>query len=104
MSSRTGEPERALADKQRVETGPEALRVGITPYVAEHMRDRHGPNRRYAHHACVPSSAVDGAGVVGSREIPFETAENPRSWTLDPVPRPPRAGNYRTHRVDRRDA
>ena len=40
------------AAKQRVEDGLEALRVGLGPYLAKHMRDRHGPNwRHYASRA-----------------------------------------------------
>lgn len=104
MSTKTGEPERALAAEQRVEAGLEALRAGITSSVARHMRDRHGPDRRDAHHACASSSLVDGTVVVRSLEIPFETAEDPRSLTLDPVPKPPIAENYRTHCVNRQDA
>ena len=104
MRTKTGEPERALAARQRTKADLEALRIGITSCVARHMRNRHGPNRRDAHHACAPSSAVDGVVVVGSLEIPFGTAGDPRSWTLDPIPRPPIAENYRTRRVDRRDA
>lgn len=99
MSTRTGESERALAAKQRVEAGSEALRVGLTSRVGRRMRDRYDPNRRDVHHACASLSAVDGAVAVGSFEIHFETAENPRSWTLAPVPRSPIAENYRTRRV-----
>ena len=52
MSTNTGESERARAAKQRVEEGLEALRVGLAPYVAKHMGDRHGPNwRHYASQA-----------------------------------------------------
>ena len=52
MSTNTGESERARAARQRVEEGLEALRVGLAPYVAKHMRDRHGPNwRHYASRA-----------------------------------------------------
>ena len=52
MSTNTGESERARAAKQCVEEGLEALRVGLAPYVAKHMRDRHGPNwRHYASRA-----------------------------------------------------
>ena len=36
----------SLASKQRVEEGLEALRVGLRPYVAKHMQDRHGPHWR----------------------------------------------------------
>ena len=104
MSTKTGEPERALAAEQRVEAGLEALRAGITSCVARHMRNRHGPDLHDAHHACTPLSLVDCTVVVGSLEIPFETADDPYSNTLDPVPRPPIAENCRTHRVDRRDA
>ena len=50
--SRTDRSAQALAAKQRVEEGLEALRVGLVPYVARHMRDRHGPNwRHYASRA-----------------------------------------------------
>ena len=37
--SRTVRPAQALEAKQRVEEGLEALRVGLVPYVARHMRD-----------------------------------------------------------------
>ena len=47
MSTKTGEPERAVAAKQRIEADLEALHVGCAPYIAGDMRDRHGPNRRY---------------------------------------------------------
>ncbi len=36
-----------LASKQRVERGLEALRVGLGPYVARHMRARHGDDWRH---------------------------------------------------------
>ncbi|MDE0459206.1 MAG: DUF499 domain-containing protein [Chromatiales bacterium] len=50
--SRADGPAPALAAKQRVEAGLEALRVGLAPYVARHMRDRHGPDwRHYASRA-----------------------------------------------------
>ena len=53
MSAQTNEAS-ALAAKQRVEAGLEALRVGLAPYVARHMRDRHGPDwRHYASRARV---------------------------------------------------
>ena len=52
MSTKTDEPERVHAAKQRVEEGLEALRVGLNPYVAKHMRDRHGADwRHYASRA-----------------------------------------------------
>ncbi len=35
-------PDAALAAKQRVEGGLEALRTGLTPYVTKHMTDRYG--------------------------------------------------------------
>ena len=42
----------ALAAKQRVEKGLEALRQGLGPYVAKHMLDRHGNHwRHYASRA-----------------------------------------------------
>ena len=60
MSTNTGESERARAAKQRVEEGLEALRVGLAPYVAKHMRDRHGPNwRHYASRAHRDESGGD---------------------------------------------
>ena len=37
-------PNSALEAKQRVEKGLEALRQGLAPYVAKHMKDRHGSN------------------------------------------------------------
>ena len=38
--------------KQRVDHGLEALRVGLSPYVAEKMKQRHGNNwRQYASRA-----------------------------------------------------
>jgi len=50
--SRTDRSARALEAKQRVEAGLEALRIGLAPYVAKHMRDRHGSNwRHYASRA-----------------------------------------------------
>jgi len=52
VSTNTGESEQARAAKQRVEGGLDALRVGLAPYVAKHLRDRHGPNwRHYASRA-----------------------------------------------------
>ena len=52
MNTKPGESERALAAKQRVEAGLEALRVELAPYVAKHMRDRHGAHwRHYASRA-----------------------------------------------------
>ena len=52
--NRADGPAPALAAKQRVEAGLEALRVGLAPYVARHMRDRHGPDwRHYASRARV---------------------------------------------------
>ena len=52
MSTSSRETERALAAKQRIEAGLEALRVGLAPYVAKHMRDRHGAQwRHYASRA-----------------------------------------------------
>ncbi len=51
MSERNGAAE-ALAAKQRVDAGLEALRVALAPYVQKHMRDRHGVNwRHYASRA-----------------------------------------------------
>ena len=47
--SKADKPDRALAAKQRVEKGLEALRVGLGPYVGKHMQDRHGD--RWRHHA-----------------------------------------------------
>ena len=42
----------AHAAKQRIETGLDSLRVGLGPYVAKHMRDRHGDHwRQYASRA-----------------------------------------------------
>ena len=42
----------ALAAKQRVETGLDALRTGLVPYVARHMEQRYGPKwQRYASRA-----------------------------------------------------
>ena len=40
---------RAREAKQRIERGLDALRVGLGPYVAKHMRERHGNHWR--HHA-----------------------------------------------------
>ncbi len=52
MSTNTGESERARAAKLTSRGGLEALRVGLAPYVAKHMCDRHGPNwRHYASRA-----------------------------------------------------
>ena len=47
MNTKPGESERALAAKQRVEAGLEALPVELAPYVAKHMRDRHGAHWRH---------------------------------------------------------
>ena len=56
--SRKGAAGAARAAKQRVEEGLEALRLALTPYVARHMRDRHGADwRRYASRARVKDSA-----------------------------------------------
>ena len=50
--STTGTPNAAVEAKQRVEKGLEALRLGLGPYVAKHMRDRHGTHwRHYASRA-----------------------------------------------------
>ena len=44
--------DRAHAAKQRIEKGLDSLRVGLGPYVAKHMRDRHGNHwRHYASRA-----------------------------------------------------
>ena len=44
--------DKARAAKGRIDTGLDALRVGLGPYVAKHMRDRHGNHwRRYASRA-----------------------------------------------------
>ena len=104
MSGRTGEPERVLAATQRIEAGLRALYVGATSRVARHMCDRHGANKRDAILASVPSSAIDGAVVIGSLEFPSETADEPCSHALDLALRPPITGNYRAYRVDRRNA
>ena len=46
------EADRAHAAKQRIEKGLDSLRVGLGPYVAKHMRDRHGNHwRHYASRA-----------------------------------------------------
>ena len=47
--SEAGTPDTALAAKQRVENALEALREALGPYVAKHMRDRHG--KHWRHHA-----------------------------------------------------
>ena len=58
MTTGTGVSEGALASKQRVEEGLEVLRMGLGPYVAKHMRDRHGPHwRHYASRARRDESA-----------------------------------------------
>ena len=45
-------PDAALAAKQRVEAGLEALRTGLGPYVTKHMADRYGDDwRQYASRA-----------------------------------------------------
>ena len=50
--SKKAKVEAALAAKQRVEQGLEALRSGLGPYVAKHMQDRYGPSwRHYASRA-----------------------------------------------------
>ena len=46
------EADRAHAAKQRIEKGLDSLRVGLGPYVAKHMQDRHGNHwRQYASRA-----------------------------------------------------
>ena len=55
--------EAALAAKQRVENGLEALRAALGPYVARHMRDRHGDDWR--HHA----SRARGDSGAGDLDI-----------------------------------
>ena len=42
MSIKTGVPEGALAAKQRVSDGPEALRIGPSSHAAKHMCDHPG--------------------------------------------------------------
>ena len=50
--SQNEKTEAVLAAKRRVENGLEALRIGLSPYVAKHMQERHGPNwRHYASRA-----------------------------------------------------
>ena len=50
--STTKNPAAALAAKQRVEQGLEALRSGLSPYVAKHMQERYGQGwRHYASRA-----------------------------------------------------
>ena len=74
MSSQTNEAP-ALAAKQRVEAGLEALRVGLAPYVARHMRDRHGPNwRHYASRA--------HRDEPGWRAERLQTAGIRRMWSI----------------------
>ncbi|MDD9980085.1 MAG: hypothetical protein OXU81_01800 [Gammaproteobacteria bacterium] len=66
--SRTARPAQALEAKQRVEEGLEALRVGLIPYVARHMRDRHGPNwRHYARRRFAPGTWLRTASPLDAR-------------------------------------
>ena len=57
----------AQSAKRRVDQGLEALRLALAPYVAKHMRDRHGEDwRRYASRARTNDSAgeLDLYGVL----------------------------------------
>ena len=48
--------------KQKVDAALEALRIGLTPFVGEHMKRRHGSNwRQYASRA----AGGDAKGEVG---------------------------------------
>ena len=85
MSAQTNEAS-ALAAKQRVEAGLEALRVGLAPYVARHMRDRHGPDwRHYASRARVGARA-SGPHAGGTPAHPGAMPTHPGA-----MPEPPGA-------------
>ena len=87
--SRADGPAPALAAKQRVEAGLEALRVGLAPYVARHMRDRHGSDwRHYASRARV------GARVGARASGPHAggTPAHPGSTPVHPGTTPGRPG------------
>ena len=46
------EPDKARAAKRRIDTGLDALRIGLGPYVSKHMQERHGKQwRHYASRA-----------------------------------------------------
>lgn len=53
----------ALEAKQRVEKGLEALRQGLAPYVAKHMKDRHGNNWRHF------TSRAHGSGAGNELDV-----------------------------------
>ena len=57
--STNDEASKALAAKQRIEKALEALRAGLSPYVAKHMQDRHGDEWR------LQASRARGADAAG---------------------------------------
>ena len=61
--SEAGTADAALAARQRVENALEALREALGPYVAKHMRDRHG--KHWRHHA----SRARGEEAAGDLDI-----------------------------------
>ena len=92
--SRADGPASALAAKQRVEADLEALRVGLAPHVARHMRDRHGPDwRHYASRARV------GARVGARASGPHAggTPAHPGTTPADPGTTPERSGMTPAH-------
>ena len=85
--SRTDRPAGALEAKQRVEEGLEALRVGLAPYVARHIRDRHGPNwHHYASRARRDESSGDNSLILEDRPIDWalHSASSPARTSLGP--------------------
>ena len=74
MSIKTGVPEGALAAKQRVSDGPEALRIGPSSHAAKHMCDHPGM-------ATVKSDSI--------ADIPAATAGDSHCRTPYPAPKLP---------------
>ena len=68
----------ATASKQRVEEGLEALRIGLGPYITEHLRDRHGPQARRSS-ARGAASAGPACGArdrsLAAQNEPYELAD-----------------------------
>ena len=78
MSIKTGVPEGALAAKQRVGDGPEALRIGPNSHVAKHMCDHPGM-------VMVKSDSI--------ADIPAATVGDSHCRAPYPAPKPPVSGS-----------